>query len=258
MSAVSVVRIDHLLYVGPDLGELAQVLLAATGLTATVGGKHPGQGTHNALLSLGADRYLELMAPDPEQSDNDTALVPPASSLGASPPLRATPPGIFLRSIAYATQPQLFTWCAKAADAGSLATAARSLGLEATLFPGSRLTPAGMTLRWDLVVIAGHGLGGVVPFFIDWHDSQHPTTGSRSEPESGGLRLVGLELRHPAAEALTSLLHALCAASGAVAGPELNSAVSVALGAAPEMVARFAGPLGPFELSGRGGELVTS
>ncbi|HET8985472.1 MAG TPA: VOC family protein [Trueperaceae bacterium] len=238
-------ELDHLLYVGPDLARLVRDLTDLSGLTASVGGKHPGQGTHNALLGLGPDSYLELMAPDPEQS-----AAPGASAPGAAPP------GTFLRSIAYAATPQVFTWCAKARDAGATASAARALGLEVTVYGGSRVTPAGATLRWDLIIVDGHGLGGVVPFLIDWHDSPHPARALHERAAgANGLRLDRLELRHPDPAAVTNLLRGLSTAGGAPANRPLEVAVRHA--PQPGIVAKLTGPAGPFELSGRGGQLVT-
>ena len=64
------------------------------GAQPAMGGSHPGRGTRNALLSLGEDRYLEVIGPDPEQ------------------PVPAQP----LFGINERMQPRLVTWVAKVAD----------------------------------------------------------------------------------------------------------------------------------------------
>lgn len=160
------------------------------------------------------------------------------------------------RSIAYATTPQLFTWCAKARDGAACARAARALGLDVTIYAGSRVTPAGITLRWDLIIVDGHGLGGVVPFLIDWHDSPHPAGTLHDGSGSSGLGLNVLELRHPDPSAVTDLLGALATAGGLAAA--LAPAVTVSQAPEPELVASLTGPLGAFELRGRGSRLVTA
>jgi hypothetical protein len=149
----------------------------------------------------------------------------------------------------------VFTWCARADDARATATAARALGLDVSVYQGSRVTPAGATLRWDLIVVDGHGLGGVVPFLIDWHDSPHPAKtlhdGAAGAP---GLRLDRLELRHPDPAAVTNLLRALRPAGRAPATEPAMVLVNHA--SEPGIIARLTGPAGPFELTGRGGQLV--
>ena len=39
----------------------------------------------------------------------------------------------------------------------------------------SRTTTKGKILKWKCVFIRGHGLGGLVPCFVDWSGSPHPT-----------------------------------------------------------------------------------
>jgi hypothetical protein len=54
------VRIDHVIYAAEDLDAAAAKLHAEFGLTAVVGGRHDGHGTHNLIVPLGGG-YLELL-----------------------------------------------------------------------------------------------------------------------------------------------------------------------------------------------------
>lgn len=205
--------IDHLLWATPDLAGGCRRFADLAGVEAVRGGRHPGVGTENALVGLGDERYLEIIALDPTQSER--------SSLGlALEGLRG---------------PGLFTWCARASDVGSIASAARKAGLDAGgPVAMSRERPDGSRLEWRLLFLEGHEEGLLLPFFIEWGEGTvHPSRGA-----PGGCRLERFVLVHPVPGRLSELLAAL--------GLE----VAVTAGPSPRMVAELETPRGPLTLEG--------
>jgi hypothetical protein len=215
---VTRLELDHLIVAGPDLDAVLAHVEALVGLRAVAGGRHAGQGTRNALLGLGAGRYLELLGPDPEQTG-----------------------GAFLDSIAYLEAPALHGWCARAGAAADVAARVAAAGATPRLLPMSRRRPDGVVLRWTLVFADGHPYGGLVPFFIDWQGSPHPSAALPPQLACAGLRLV-----HPDAAGLAAFLAAL---------GELPDEVGVERGAEPRLRAAWRGPTGSRASEGRGGAL---
>jgi hypothetical protein len=209
--------LDHLIVAGPDLDVLVHHVAAATGVVAAPGGRHAGQGTRNALLGLGAGRYLELLAPDPEQEG-----------------------GEFRASIAYLDAPALHAWCVRVGDADAVARRVAEAGARPRRLAMARQRPDGVTLRWELVFVDGHPYGDLVPFFIDWQGSPHP---SAALPD--GLSCDGLRLAHPDPGGLRALL------TGIGGLPE---EVRVQAGEEPELRAAWRGPgrAGTWRGRGRG------
>jgi hypothetical protein len=199
--------LDHILLGCSDLARGIGFVYQQTGVRAKFGGVHPGNGTQNALLSLGENRYLEIIAPDPKQ---------PASADTRD-----------LRRLI--EDPALVGWAARRADIDAFAARLKKQGLviEGPM-PGSRKRPDGRVLTWKVMRLKDNPTQ-LLPFFIEWSaDSVHPSVDSPqgcrllrfqavapdvdARAVSGQLKLLGLDL--PLAEGKHSLLVAT------IAGPK--------------------------------------
>jgi hypothetical protein len=61
-----VARLDHITVVAPTLKAGAAYVEAALGVLPGTGRTHPDMATHNLLLALGSDVYLEVISADPD------------------------------------------------------------------------------------------------------------------------------------------------------------------------------------------------
>jgi hypothetical protein len=204
-------RLDHLVYATPDLNLGIETIVKLLGVRATPGGQHPGLGTRNALVALGPSSYLEIIGPDPEQ------------------PKPAGPRRFGIDDL---KAPRIVRWVAKSNDLEKVAAAAVQNHVTlGPVIPGSRRRPDGVMLSWRYtdpnVVVAG----GLIPFFIDWGTSPHP-----SATAARGATLVSVRAEHPDAEGTQKMLDAL--------GLELQ----VQKGSAPAIIATIVGPRGRVEL----------
>jgi hypothetical protein len=177
---------DHLLLAIHDLNQGMDWAEKTFGIKAVIGGSHPGGGTRNALLSLGGKRYLEIIAPDPEQK---TYTFP-----------------IDVRAI---KTPQLIMWAASTSNIQSVAEKARDAGLQLMgPFDGSRARPDGKILKWKTAFVQHQFRNGnidPIPFLIEWApDSIHP---SQDSPQ--GCTLDAFEIEHPQAENVRKMLSKL-------------------------------------------------
>jgi Glyoxalase-like domain len=199
--------VDHLLYASPDLDQAIEHVAALLGVRAAYGGQHPGQGTHNALLSLGPRTYLEIIAPDPAQ------------------PHAARPLPFGLTDL---PGPALRGWAAAPDDLDTAVERSLALGFGyGPVVPGQRRTADGRDLRWRMTAGAQHEGLAVTPFLIDWSDGAHPAD---SAPAGAVLTEFGLSSTDP--DSLAAQLAAL------------GLAVRVEPAARPELRAVLSGPGG--------------
>jgi hypothetical protein len=176
--------IDHLVYATPDLQLGIETIEKLFGVHATPGGQHPGRGTRNALVSLGPGVYLEIIGPDPEQST----------------PALPRPFGIDDLK-----EPRLATWVAKRESLESFVKEAARGGVKlGQVIDGSRRRTDGVMLSWRYTDPRTVVFDGLVPFFIDWGKTPHP-----SETATPGASLIGLRAEHPDPEPVQNALDKL-------------------------------------------------
>lgn len=151
--------LDHFLLGCDDLDRGVDFVEKHTGVRAALGGVHPGRGTRNALLSLGERRYLEVIAPDPQQDHVEQFALKQLTHLKE------------LRS------PRLVGWAAHPGDLGQFSARLRNAGIVFLgPWPGSRQRPDGKVLQWKTLSLKDDK-DGLLPFFIEWSaDSIHPST----------------------------------------------------------------------------------
>ena len=188
-------KLDHIIYATPDLQFGIDTLEGMLGVRATPGGQHPGHGTRNAFIRLGDRTFLEILGPDPDQPALDRPRWLGIDSLRA--------PRLNGRA---AAESNLDALVRKAAAGGARLRA---------IHEGRRENPD----------------GALVPFFIDWRDSPHP-----SQCGAEGVTLISLRGEHSDLAPVQRVLSLL----------ELD--LPIQLGPEAALIAELACPRGRVEL----------
>lgn len=165
-------RFDHLVVTASTLEAAADHVAEALGHAPVAGGRHAAMGTHNRLLSLGPQDYVEALAIDP----------------AAPAPGHARWFGLDQRS----GPPRLAAWALRVADLdAALTEAPEGMGAPMALERGP--------YRWRITVPEDgrQPFDGLFPALIEWHGE----TPAPALPDLGA-RLVTLTLTHPRAGAL--------------------------------------------------------
>lgn len=175
-------EIDHIVIGARTLEEGARYIEETLGVKPSKGGAHPGFGTHNMLLGMGANCYLEIIAPDPDQPDPVHPRPFDLDDASLRTALEAEP-----RLIAYvASTPALDAVVARLgpSQAGEICEMSRGNLSWRMAFPPQR-----------------QDMDNLIPPLIQWNGDR-----AAKHIRDSGWRLASLEAEHPDAVALRASL----------------------------------------------------
>jgi hypothetical protein len=166
--------LDHLVLGTSDLARGAAWLERYFGVALSPVGTHVRMGTHNRLISLGPDCYLELIAIDP----------------AGQPPFMKRWFGLDTADVRerIAMRPRLLGWVARTQEIDRLS--ARTGGLLGGVYPMER-----NDFKWRITIPEdGYPLeAGLVPSLIQWDSPIHPC----QRLADSGCRFEWMEAAHP-------------------------------------------------------------
>jgi len=170
-------RLDHLVIGAPTLEEGVAYVQEQFGVDIPKGGEHLSMATHNHLMQLGNNTFVELIAPAPALEANPERLVQPRWF------------GLDERWLQerLTQSPGLIAWVVNCDDLH--ATSYKSLVSVGAI---TRITRG--DLAW-LFALPGDGrllAGGALPYFMQWETDEHPSLGMKDL----GVRLQSLEIAH--------------------------------------------------------------
>jgi len=205
-------KIDHIVYAVPDLEKAINEFEKLSGVRPVFGGYHTTKGTKNAIVNLGNECYLEILAIDEE----NTTVKPPR-----------------WMGVDLVKTPQITRWSLKSnqlqQDSDILQKYKSEMGI---IQGGQRKTGMGDTLTWEMILPLGTPAVELVPFMTDWqHSAVHPTLHLPQECE-----LVALSFTHPNPNKIQKIFS------------KLNIDIMVEQGEKAMIKAKIKSPKGIFEI----------
>lgn len=171
--------IDHLVVTAPTLASGVEYVEQTLGCKMQTGGQHSRMGTHNALLKLSNNSYLEVIAIDP-------AGEPPGRSRWFE-----------LDRLLPESRPRLATWVMRTNDIHKVANSTSlATGVVEEMNRGM--------LEWQITIPTDGRLllRGIAPAVIQWKDKIHPA----SKLAASGVSLLKLVGHHPEARHISAFL----------------------------------------------------
>ena len=166
-------RIDHIVIAAHSLEQGIEYIQAELGVNIPEGGFHATMGTHNHLMRLGNDIYLELIAINPD------------AEIPARPRWFGLDEQLMRESLKQS--PRLITWVMNTPDI-------QRVKQDAAFDIGTPTELRRDNLRWQIALTDdGRLLGnGLLPYVIQWHSQPHPSVGMADT----GCRLLSIEIHH--------------------------------------------------------------
>jgi hypothetical protein len=212
-------RLDHLVIGARALIDGVNYVRDHLGVDIPYGGVHPKMGTHNHLMRIGNDAFLEIIAVNHD-------IEPPKRPrwFGLDDPF-------IWQQIEQ--RPSLLTWVVNTQNIGNLMRQSTfSLGKAERISRGNLNWYFGLPDDGRLLA------GGMLPYVIEWQTDKHPSANMADL----GCRLSGLEIYHPYPRWLQSALSSI----GAL---DLVKVHALPKNEVPYMIATINTPVGIKELS---------
>ncbi len=185
-------QFDHIAIGALNLDEGVAHIKSVLGVDVPAGGKHPLMGTHNCLMSLGNDTYLEVIAVDP----------------GVPAPARSRWFGLdsSVQQQTLSNGPKPIAWIIRTEDIKSTLKKAQAAGIDL----GKPIEMTRGTLSWIISVRDDGSLpeNGTLPLVIQWPDGPHPA----STMQDFSFRLHQIRIQHPHPQELMEKLESINAA----------------------------------------------
>lgn len=169
--------LDHIVIAAPSLSKGVAYVRDLTGIDMPKGGEHPLMGTHNHLVRLGDDEFLEVIAVNP---DAPTPNRP--RWFGLDHPVQS---------------PRLAHWVTRCAD-----MAATRPHLPKTLGPAIPVTRGNLSWLLTAPETGELPMQGAAPSLLEWQADPLPPT----QMQGANATLKALTITHPDAATLSDIL----------------------------------------------------
>ncbi len=215
------IRLDHIVIGAATLEQGVNYVKETLGVDIPPGGEHFHMGTHNHLMQLGNEIFLEVMAINPK------ALAPNRPRwFGLDDP--------FIKA-QLEFKPRLLTWVVNTSNIALLKE-------QSTFDFGAVESMNRGDIQWLITVPADGSLpaGGILPTLIEWRNKPHPS----NRLVDLGCSLQRLEIHHPNLNWLKSILETINAAQCVELYP-------LSANSAPYLVAQIQTPSGVKQLTSK-------